>query len=809
MPVQRPSSIRLALRCSAAATLVAVACGATAQTVPILQPGAPGQPTVTISPQEAVRIANTRFSPDDVRFMQNMILHHHQAVQMAELVKGRTSRPPIVAVAKRIDASQEDEIKFMRDWLRERGQSAPDLSSAHAMHAAHGPGEMKGMATPQQMAALAAAKGTAFERLFLEGMIEHHEGAIDMANALLERPGSAYDPVLHDFVNEVINEQEAEIERMGELLRGLSDDRRPTLAAGFRDAGQALGNMRVVASLPKPTGFFDPANPAGLKPKKPGAKGAAEKESAAAGERSPLLGFANTDMAFSGDLLAVGNYHGFNLYRLTAGAPQLVSSVICPGGQGDMSIVGHLLIMSAQETRGRVDCGRQGVVEDVSRERFRGLRIFDIRNPAVPVQVGQVQTCRGSHTHSVVSGPGRDGSIIVYNSGTSSVREEKELPGCIGDVPGDPRTALFRIDVIEIPVADPSRSRIIDSPAVFADPRSGNIAGLWRGGEHGEGTQETRRTDQCHDITTFPTRSLAAGACSGNGIIFDISDPRRPRRIDAVTDPGFAYWHSATFNNDGTKVLYTDEWGGGSRPRCRPQDPANWGANAIYDIVDGKLRYRSHYKLPAAQTEQENCVAHNGSIIPVPGRDIFVQAWYQGGISVVDFTDSMRPIEIAFFDRGPIDKDALVLGGFWSTYWYGGRIYGTEIVRGLDVLALTPSQHLTANEIAAASLADHQGDRFNPQQQMPVTWPDHPVVALAYLDQLQRSGGLAAGTIAELRQALEPASARVEAGTRDGQLAARLASLAGSVAPSSSDPAAGKRVAALRQTLTGIAARLR
>ncbi len=808
MSVQRISSIRLTVRCSAAGALIAATCGATAQSVPILQPGAPGQPTVAINPQEAVRIASTRFSPDDVRFMQNMIPHHHQAVQMAELVNSRTSRRELVDVAKRIDASQEDEIKFMRDWLRMRGQNAPDLSSAHAMHAAHAPGgEMKGMATPQQMAALAAARGTAFERLFLERMIEHHEGAVDMAHELLERPGSAYDPPLYEFVDEVINEQEAEIERMGELLRGLSDDRRSTLAAGFKDAGQAVSNLTLVASLPKPTGFFDPANPAGLPPKKPGEKGAPDKESENS-ERSPLLSFANTDMAFSRDLLAVGNYHGFNLYRLTAGAPQLVSSVICPGGQGDLSIVGDLLIMSAQETRGRVDCGRQGVTQDVSAERFRGLRIFDIRNPAVPVQVGQVQTCRGSHTHSVVSGPGSDGSIIVYNSGTSSVREEKELPGCIGDVPGDTRTAMFRIDVIEIPVADPSRARIIDSPAVFADPQSGTLGGLWRGGEHGEGTQETRRTDQCHDITVFPTRSLAAGACSGNGIIFDISDPRKPRRIDAVTDPGFAYWHSATFNNDGTKVLYTDEWGGGSRPRCRPQDPANWGANAIYDIVDGKLRYRSHYKLPAAQTEQENCVAHNGSIVPVPGRDVFVQAWYQGGISVIDFTDSMRPVEIAYFDRGPIDKNDMVLGGFWSAYWYGGRIYGTEIVRGLDVLALTPSQNLTANEIAAASLADH-GGRFNAQQQMPVTWPDHPVVALAYLDQLQRSGGLAAGSIAELRQALEPAKALVEAGTRDGQLAARLASFAASVAPASSDPAGGKRVAALRQTLTGIAARLR
>ncbi|MGB0361367.1 MAG: LVIVD repeat-containing protein, partial [Endozoicomonas sp.] len=294
---------------------------------------------------------------------------------------------------------------------------------------------------------------------------------------------------------------------------------------------------------------------------------------------------------------------------------------------------------------------------------------------------------------------------MVYNSGTAGVRENDELPGCFDESPGDERTALFRIDVIEIPVADPSKSRIVSSPAVFADEETGRLAGLWRGGDHGDDTQETRMTNQCHDITVFPELKIAGGACSGNGILFDISDPYNPTRIDEVVDEGFAYWHSATFNNDGTKVLYTDEWGGGSRPRCRSHDKPTWGANAIYDIVDGELQYRSHFKIPAPQVDEENCVAHNGSIIPVPGRDIFVQAWYQGGISVIDFTDSANPVEIAFFDRGPISDEHLITGGFWSAYWYNGKIYGTEIVRGLDVLALTPSDYLSANEIAAAGLA--------------------------------------------------------------------------------------------------------
>ena len=349
-----------------------------------------------------------------------------------------------------------------------------------------------------------------------------------------------------------------------------------------------------------------------------------------------------------------------------------------------------------------------------------------------PRQVGQVQTCRGSHTHSIVTAD--DETVVVYNSGTSYIRPEEEMAGCF-DVQGDDRTALFSIDIIEIPVADPAAAKIIDSPRIFAE--DGQIAGLWRGGDHGEGTQETRITDHCHDITVFPALKLAAGACSGNGVILDISDPMAPKRIDDVTDKGFAYWHSATFNNDGTKVLFTDEWGGGSRPRCQAGDPMNWGANGIYDIADGKLAFRSLYKIPAPQTNMENCVAHNGSIIPVPGRDIFVQAWYQGGISVIDFTDSKNPIEIAYFDRGPISEEQLVTGGYWSAYWYNGRIYATEITRGLDVFALQPSEFLTAEEISAAESAQYQGGLFNPQTQTQVTWPEEIVARL----EESRKGG--------------------------------------------------------------------
>ena len=734
-------------RLSLAASLLALATPLSAQQVPIVLPGAPGETPRVIGEAEAIALSDTAYSPADVAFMQAMIVHHQQAVDMTRLVAERTNNDAIRKTADRIEAGQTDEMKFMREWLEARGEAVAMDGAMHRGHSAHR--SMQGMASPEQMAALAAANGTAFDRLFLRLMIAHHQGALDMVKDLHEVPGSAYEPVMFEFTNDVLSDQQAEIDRMNAVAAGLSTDPRATLAAGFRDAGQAISNLRLVAAQPKPAGFFDPRNPAQLQPpiekdddeEKPAktkraeaAEGAEEdeKDKPEFSERGSLLSFANTDLAFSGDLMIAGSYHGFNAYRLGAdGVPVLLSSTVCPGGQGDVSIVGDLLVMSVQDSRARIDCGLQGVTGKVSDERFRGLRIFDISDITRPRQVGLVQTCRGSHTHSIVRAD--DSRIIVYNSGTSYVRDDKELAGCF-DSAGD-ETALFSIDVVEIPVADPARARIVDSPRVFA--RDGQIAGLWRGGDHGEGTQDTRDTNQCHDITVFPAKDLAAGACSGNGILLDISDPMKPVRIADVTDAGFAYWHSATFNNDGTKVLFTDEWGGGGRPRCQAGDPASWGADAFYAIEDGKLVHRGTFKLPAPQTDKENCVAHNGSIIPVPGRDIFVQAWYQGGISVIDFTDASKPFEIAYFDRGPVSEEQLITGGHWSAYWYKGRIYATEISRGLDVFALEPSEFLTAAEIAAAEGALYPGDVFNPQTQTQVTWPAELVAAA----EASRQGG--------------------------------------------------------------------
>jgi hypothetical protein len=546
-------------------------------------------------------------------------------------------------------------------------------------------------------------------------------------------------------------------------------DPRVGLKAGMRDAGQAARNLQLIASLPKPEGFFDPKAPAGppAEPEEPPktpeqeekeAQEAAKKpETPEQRRRSAGLNFANSDLAFSGNHLFAGNFNGFNVYNIeNAKKPKLLASAVCPGGQGDVSVHGNLLVMSVEQTRGRLDCGTQGVEAPVSTERFRGIRVFDITDVKKPKQVAAVQTCRGSHTHTLVTNPKDTANLYVYGSGTSSVRSAEELAGCSGlSAKEDPNTSLFSIDVIQIPIAHPEQARIVNRPRIFADPGTGSIAGLWPGGNHGPGTQSSRLTNQCHDITVLPEVGLAAGACSGNGILLDISDPVKPVRLDQVVDKNFAYWHSATFNNDGTKVVFTDEWGGGTRPRCRATDLPTWGANAIFEVVDRKLKFAGYYKMPAPQTEQENCVAHNGSLIPVPGRDIMVQAWYQGGVSVFDFTDAAKPVEIAFFDRGPIDATQLFPGGYWSAYWYNGHVYATEIARGLDVFSLTPSEFLTQNEIDAAMLV--HSTVFNAQDQARIAWPASSVVARAYLDQLTRSKGIQAERSSAVKAALDRA----------------------------------------------------
>lgn len=475
-----------------------------------------------------------------------------------------------------------------------------------------------------------------------------------------------------------------------------------------------------------------------------------------------------------------------------------------------MSVYKNLMFMSVEMPNGRTDCGIQGFPAPAltaaptqgppmpapNKERFRGVRIFDITDIKSPKQVAAVQTCRGSHTHTLVVDPKDKNNVYIYVSGTSFVRQAEELPGCSAEAPDkDPNTSLFRIEVIKVPVAAPQNAKVVSSPRLFMDARTGVLNALSSGATHGTGKPSF--SDQCHDITVYSEKGLAAGACSGNGILLDIKDPVNPKRLDAVNDPNYAYWHSASFSNDGSKVVFTDEWGGGMGARCRPNDPNVWGANALFNLNDGKLSFSGYYKLPAAQGNTENCVAHNGSLIPVPGRDIKVQAWYQGGISLMDFTDTKHPKEIAYFDRGPIDPKMIVLGGSWSAYWYNGHIYSAEIARGLDILELTPSEFLTQNEIDAAKAV--RVTELNVQSQQKLIWPNKLVVGKAYLDQLERSQALPADQIADVRSAIQTAeSSKLTKGL------AKLQSLSRSLkesAKTAKSPADSNRMQALAEIL--------
>ncbi|HEX6368902.1 MAG TPA: hypothetical protein VF006_08215 [Longimicrobium sp.] len=586
-----------------------------------------------------------------------------------------------------------------------------------------------------------------------------------------------------------------------------SPDPRVGLRAGRFDAAEALWNLRLVSKSP-PTPEF--------------------------------AGSTSSDLAFTGNYAIQGNYNGWMIWDLSNPAqPAMVRGFVCPASQSDVSVYKNLLFISGEGLTGRLDCGTQGVRDTVSQDRLRGLRIFDITDIRNPRNVGNVQTCRGSHTHTVLADPDDRENVYVYISGSAGVRSPSELPGCVNATPDrDPNSALFRIEVVKVPLANPERAAIVSSPRIFNDltapPRHGDapedIAAARargalvvtvngrdriiqpgfanpvldsivraRGGTGraqataadsaalraalpalveralGEGRGPRPGPTQCHDITVYPEIGLAGGACEGYGMLLDISDPVNPVRIAAVADSNFSYWHSATFNNDGSKVLFSDEWGGGGQPKCRATDRPEWGADAIFTVSrDRQMQFRSYYKLPAAQTSFENCVAHNGSLIPIPGRDVMVQAWYQGGISVFDWTDAARPREIAFFDRGPADSTRMAAGGSWSAYWYNGVIVSSEISRGLDVLELTPSAHLSQNEIDAAKTV--RLEYLNAQGQPKFVWPPSFALARAYLDQLERGSGLAAARITSARQALSAAERASGAARRTAlsQLATQL-----------------------------------
>jgi hypothetical protein len=593
-----------------------------------------------------------------------------------------------------------------------------------------------------------------------------------------------------------------------------SPDPRVGLRAGLLDAEKAISNLRLVSETPPPREF---------------------------------IGVTNSDLAFSGNYVIQGNYNGYQVWDISRPEqPSLVIGHVCPASQSDVSVYKNLLFVSGEGLSGRLDCGTQGVPEAVSRDRLRGLRIFDISDIRNPRNIGNVQTCRGSHTHTVLADPDDRENVYVYISGSSSVRPEDELPGCSDASPAeDPNSALFRIEVIKVPLANPERAAIVSSPRIFNDlvapPRHGlapedrvaleraRAEGAFVVDVEGEPYMLPRRVSaamldsivkarggtgaataadsaalrrelpqlvarmqgdeasgprpgptQCHDITVYPAIGLAGGACEGYGLLIDIRDPVNPRRIAAVSDSNFSYWHSATFNNDGSKILFSDEWGGGSQPKCRASDPKEWGADAIFTIENRReMKFQGYHKLSAPQTPQENCVAHNGSLIPIPGRDVMVQGWYQGGISVFDWTDPANPVEIAYFDRGPVDANRMVSGGSWSVYWYNGLIVSSEIARGLDILELEPSASLSQNEIDAAKTV--RLDYLNAQGQPQLVWPASFAKARAFVDQLERSNGLTSDRISSVRQELAAAESASGAARREAlsRIASQLDAEAG------------------------------
>ena len=615
--------------------------------------------------------------------------------------------------------------------------------------------------------------------------------------------------------------------------RAPDSDPRIGLKSGLYDAGVAAKGLQMVTTIAKPSGFAPDESkiPAWEDAPAPAPRQAGAPRVAPA---PAPYGTTNSDLAFKGKYVFVGNYYGVNTYDSSDPAKtKLVTSMVCPGGQGDVSVYGNLLFMSVEAANGRVDCGVQGFQsmeaaqaaqreqmatmanmtpeerqkmmanmrrppEPAEKDRVRGIRIFDISDVTKPRQITDVQTCRGSHTHTVVVDPKDKDNVYVYISGSAGVRDAKELPGCSGASPDeDPNTALFTIVVIQVPLAHPELAKIVSSPRIFTDPETGNMNGLWKGGNHGDGTQTTSATRGCHDITVYSAVGLAAGACSGNGILLDISDVKNPKRVDAVSDPNYAFWHSANFTNDGKAVLFSDEWGGGGQPRCRATDPMQWGADAIFTIgPDKKMKLQSYYKMPAAQTDRENCVAHNGSEIPVPGRALHVQSWYQGGVSIVDWTDPAHPMEVGYYDRGPISGKKFAMGGQWSTYWYNGYIYGSEIARGLDVMKLVPTEFITQNEIDAANQVHF--DVLNVQDQPQVKWPATFLTAKAYLDQLERDNGLPAAKLAEMRALIDKAPTSKKDAAKLKSMAPELEKMAASA----KTPADAKRFHGLAEVAT-------
>jgi hypothetical protein len=567
-----------------------------------------------------------------------------------------------------------------------------------------------------------------------------------------------------------------------------ANDPRNGLRTGLKDAGIAIQGMRLVSTAPMPAPF----------------------------DTVRGLTFVNSDLAFRGTLVYQGNFAGFSIWDVSNPAsPQMLSVVPCITSQGDPSIIGNLLFVSAEGAGNRNDCAKGGVQQPA--DHMAGVRIYDVSNPRAPRLVKNVQTCKGSHTHTVIPHPTDAGIVYIYVSGSQGARPETELAGCRnGTDPADETNSLWRLDVIKVPLARPQDAEVVTGARIFtglgAAPARGGRSRPARAIPGADSAQMAAMRNlgprNCHDVTAYPALGLLAGACGSYGLLVDISNPERPVRLDAVADTNFSLWHTAVFSNDGRMVVFTDEWGGGTSPNCQAQHPLEMGGNTTLVIgPDRKFTQHAYFKIPSAQSAQENCVSHNGSLIPVPGRDIMVQGWYQGGVDIIDFSDPDRPFEIGFFDRGAVDapsdsansRQRGTIAGSWGAYWYNGLIYSSEMARGLDILELVPSEHLSANEIAAAKLV--MMDEFNPQSQPRIVWPAAFPVVRSYLDQLVRGNGLAAARTAAIARALDAAERASGAGRRTA-----LTALASEVERDAAGAADGARVRAMAVAIRDLAA---
>jgi hypothetical protein len=536
-----------------------------------------------------------------------------------------------------------------------------------------------------------------------------------------------------------------------------ADDPRSTLKPGRFDAGVAASNMRLVSFSPKPALF----------------------------DSTRGLTFINSDLAFgNGHYVYQGNFAGFTVWDVSNPTTPVVASVVdCITSQGDPSIVGNLLFVSAEGAGNRNDCGKGGVRDP--KDHMTGVRIYDVSNPRAPRLIKNVQTCKGSHTHTVVPSPTNPKLIYIYVSGQQAARPATELAGCKnGDDPADPTNSLYMLDIIKVPLDHPDQAAVIPGARIFTglegSPDCITYCAPAESRRPGRGTAQAGAPAaaasnplhtgprNCHDVTAYPAYHLLAAACSSHAIMVDISDPEKPVRLSAITDTNnFQGRHTAGFSNDARKTLWTDEWGGGTGPMCQANSIMELGGNTIVTASpdNRKLTQHAYFKLPTAQSAQENCVSHNGGLIPVPGRDLYVQGWYQGGVDVMDFTDPDHPIEIAYFDRGSIDapddttkaseRSRYTIGGSWGAYYWNGMIYSSELDRGFDVYELTPSEHLSANELAAAKLVTLE--EYNPQSQPKLVWPAAFPVVRSYLDQLVRNQGLSADRTRAVATALDAA----------------------------------------------------